>query len=124
MGHANFYCRFIQDFPKVARPLTHLLAKEVPFHFNQSCLETFETLKKVLTNAPILQTPNWSLPFKMMFDASDYALGAILGQRVDKKPMMIYYVSRTLANAQLRYTTTERSYLLLSSPLKSFSPIC
>ena len=120
LGHAGFYRRFIQDFSKVARPLTTLLSKEVPFHFDQPCLEAFETLKKVLTNAPILQTPNWSLPFEIMCDASDFALGAILGQRVDKKPVVIYYASRTLADAQLRYTTTEKELLAVVFALEKF----
>ncbi|GJU96211.1 reverse transcriptase domain-containing protein [Tanacetum coccineum] len=81
LGHAGFYRRFIQDFSKIARPMTHLLEKETPFVFSKECIEAFNILKKKLTKAPILVAPDWDLPFKIMCDASDYAVGAVLGQR-------------------------------------------
>ncbi|GJV83451.1 reverse transcriptase domain-containing protein [Tanacetum coccineum] len=81
LGHAGFYRRFIQDFSKIARPMTHLLEKETPFIFSKECIEAFETLKMKLTQAPILVAPDWDLPFEIMCDASDFAVGAILGQR-------------------------------------------
>ncbi|GJZ17016.1 reverse transcriptase domain-containing protein [Tanacetum coccineum] len=83
LGHAGFYHRFIQDFSKIARPMTHLLEKHTPFIFSKECIELFNTLKKKLTEAPILVAPNWDLPFKIMCDASDYAVGAVLGQRAE-----------------------------------------
>ena len=81
LGHAGFYRRFIQDFSKIARPITHLLEKDAPFIFSPECIEAFETLKKKLTEAPILVAPDWDLPFELMCDASDFAIGAVLGQR-------------------------------------------
>ncbi|GJY10457.1 reverse transcriptase domain-containing protein [Tanacetum coccineum] len=66
LGHAGFYRRFIQDFSKIARPMTHLLEKETPFIFSKECIEAFETLKMKLTQAPILVAPDWDLPFKLM----------------------------------------------------------
>ncbi|GKA37231.1 reverse transcriptase domain-containing protein [Tanacetum coccineum] len=75
LGHAGFYRRFIQDFSKIARPMTHLLEKETPFIFSTECREAFETLKKKLTEAPILVAPDWDLPFEIMCDASDFAVG-------------------------------------------------
>ncbi|GKA60825.1 reverse transcriptase domain-containing protein [Tanacetum coccineum] len=63
LGHAGFYRRFIQDFSKIARPMTHLLEKETPFVFSKDCIDAFQTLKKKLTEAPILVVPNWNLPF-------------------------------------------------------------
>ena len=99
LGHAGFYKRFIQNFSTIARLLTQLLAKDALFQFDESCLRAFHSLKVAFTHALILQSPNWSLPFKIMCDASNYAIGAILGQRVDKKPMVIYYVSCTHAKA-------------------------
>ncbi|GKB13277.1 reverse transcriptase domain-containing protein [Tanacetum coccineum] len=72
LGHAGFYRRFIQDFSKIARPMTHLLEKETPFVFSQDCIDAFETLKKKLTEASILVVPDWNLPFKLMCDASDW----------------------------------------------------
>ncbi|GJX94186.1 reverse transcriptase domain-containing protein [Tanacetum coccineum] len=89
LGHAGFYRRFIQDFSKIARPMTHLLEKDVPFVFSQDCIDAFETLKKKLTEAPILVVPNWNLPFKLMCDASDFAIGAILGQRRVRKVLYL-----------------------------------
>nr|GEW25343.1 reverse transcriptase domain-containing protein [Tanacetum cinerariifolium] len=79
LGHAGFYRRFIQDFFKIARPMTHLLEKETPFVFSKECVDAFDTPKKKLTEASILVVPDWNLPFKLMCDASDFAIGAVLG---------------------------------------------
>ncbi|GJY08054.1 reverse transcriptase domain-containing protein [Tanacetum coccineum] len=76
LGHSGFYRRFIQDFSKIARPMTHLLENETPFIFSKECVDAFETLKKKLTEAPILVAPDWDLPFEIMCDASDFAVGA------------------------------------------------
>nr|GEV87655.1 reverse transcriptase domain-containing protein [Tanacetum cinerariifolium] len=81
LGHAGFYRRFIQDFSKIARPMTHLLEKETPFAFPKYCIDAFENLKKKLTEDLILVVPDWNLPFKLMCDASDFTIGAVLGQR-------------------------------------------
>ncbi|GJW84794.1 reverse transcriptase domain-containing protein [Tanacetum coccineum] len=83
LGHARFYRRFIQDFSKIARPMTHLLEKDTPFIFSKECIESFNILNKKLTEAPILVAPDWDLPFEIMCDASDYAVGAVLGQRAE-----------------------------------------
>ncbi|GKA58898.1 reverse transcriptase domain-containing protein [Tanacetum coccineum] len=80
LGHAGFYSRFIKDFSKIARLMTHLLKKETPFIFSTKCREAFETLKKKLTEAPILVAPDWDLPFEIMCDASNFAVGTVLGQ--------------------------------------------
>ncbi|GJU11003.1 reverse transcriptase domain-containing protein [Tanacetum coccineum] len=77
LGHAGFYRRFIQDFSKIARPMTHLLEKETPFVFSEECVDSFNTLKRRLTEAPILIAPDWDLPFELMCDASDFAIGAV-----------------------------------------------
>nr|GEV88815.1 reverse transcriptase domain-containing protein [Tanacetum cinerariifolium] len=65
----------------ISRPMTHLLEKETPFVFSKDCIDAFETLKKKLTEAPIFVVPDWNLPFELMCDASDFAIGAVLGQR-------------------------------------------
>ena len=62
-------------------------------------------------SAPIIKSPDWSLPYELMCDASDYAVGAVLGQRHDKVFHSIYYASKTLTEAQLNYTTTEKELL-------------
>ena len=84
------------------------MQKDIPFVFDDDCLEAFETLKKALISAPIVQPPDWNLPFEIMCDASDYVVGAVVGQRVDKKLNVIHYASKTLDNAQRNYATTEK----------------
>ncbi|CAN6554939.1 unnamed protein product [Malus baccata var. baccata] len=112
--------RFIKDFSKIAQPLCRLLQKEVAFEFTKECTESFKQLKELLTTAPIIVPPDWSLPFELMCDASDYALGAVLGQRKDKRPHVIYYASRTLNDAQLNYSTTEKELLAVVFALDKF----
>ncbi|GJS68771.1 reverse transcriptase domain-containing protein [Tanacetum coccineum] len=111
LGHAGFYRRFIQDFSKIARPMTHLLEKETPFFFSEECIDSFNTLKRKLTEAPILIAPDWDLPFELMCDASDFAIGAVLGQRKNKHFQPIHYASKTMNEAQTHYTTTEKELL-------------
>ena len=113
LGHAGFYRRFIKDFSKVARPLTQLLNQDVPFIFDQDCLNAFSQLKEALVTAPVVQPPNWDLPFELMCDASDFAVGAVLGQRKDKVLTVVSYASRTLDDAQSNYTTTEKELLAI-----------
>ncbi|XP_062100770.1 uncharacterized protein LOC133806691 [Humulus lupulus] len=120
LGHAGFYRRFIKDFSKISTPLCNLLQKDVKFEFNEKCLVAFNLLKESLTTASIIQPPNWELPFELMCDASDYAVGAVLGQRVDKLPHVIYYASRTLNDAQLNYSTIEKELLAVIFALEKF----
>jgi len=84
LGHAGFYRRFIKDFSKIAKPLSNLLVAANPFIFDENCMKAFQTLKTKLVTAPIIAPPDWSLPFELMCDASDHAIGAVLGQRKDK----------------------------------------
>ncbi|GKB78307.1 reverse transcriptase domain-containing protein [Tanacetum coccineum] len=122
LGHAGFYRRFIQDFSKIARPMTHLLEKETPFVFSKECIEAFNILKKKLTEAPILVAPDWDLPFEIMCDASDYAVGAVLGQRKTKHFQPIHYASKTMTDAQAHYTTTEKELLAVVYAFEKFRP--
>ena len=79
-------------------------------------------LKLALIEAPILQSPNWDLPFEIMCDASNYEIGAVLAQRIDKKPTAIRYASKTLAKAQTNYTMTEKELLAVVYALEKFRP--
>jgi len=81
LGHVGLYRPFKRDFSKIAKLLSNLLMKDVPFDFFQDYLQVFETLKKKLTTASIIVVPDWNLPFELMCDASDFALGVVLGQR-------------------------------------------
>ncbi|XP_070676463.1 uncharacterized protein [Malus domestica] len=120
LGHAGFYRRFIKDFSKISNPLCRLLQKDVPFKFDEECEKAFKHLKEMLTSAPIIVLPDWSLPFELMCDAPNYALGAVLGQRKDKQPHVIYYASQTLNDAQLNYFTTEKELLAVVFALDKF----
>ena len=120
LGHARFYRRFIKDFSQIARPLTNLLAKDAPFEFIDECLNAFHTLKKALISAPIIQPPDWSLPFEIMCDASDYVVGAVLGQTKEKKHHAIVYASKMLIGVQLSYATTEKELLAIVFAIDKF----
>ncbi|GKA69781.1 reverse transcriptase domain-containing protein [Tanacetum coccineum] len=103
-----------------ARPMTHLLEKETPFYFSKECIEAFNTLKKNLTEAPILIAPDWNEPFELMCDASDFALGVVLGQRHEKHFRPIHYASKTMNEAESRYTTTEKEMLAVVYAFEKF----
>ncbi|GJT77881.1 reverse transcriptase domain-containing protein [Tanacetum coccineum] len=88
LGHAGFYCRFIQDFSKISRPMTKLLKKDAVFDFNEECIEAFELLKE-----------------------NDFAVEAVLGKREGKRFHPIHFASNTINNAQQNYTVTEKELL-------------
>ena len=120
LGHAGFYRTFIKDFSAIACPLYNFLAKDVTFEWSQACEAAFDKLKTMLVSPPIMRSPNWDLPFEIMCDASDYAIGAVLGQREDKNAFVIYYASKTLDSAQSNYTTTEKEFLDVVFALEKF----
>ncbi|KAL0393210.1 UNVERIFIED_CONTAM: Retrovirus-related Pol polyprotein from transposon.6 [Sesamum radiatum] len=120
LGHAGFYRRFIKDFAKIAQPLSQLLQKDANFVFGGDCQEAFDELKRALTSAPIIQPPDWSTPFEIMCDASNYAVGAVLGQKIEKSHHVIYYASKTLDAAQCNYSTTEKELLAIVFALDKF----
>ncbi|GKA95819.1 reverse transcriptase domain-containing protein [Tanacetum coccineum] len=93
LGHAGFYRRFIQDFSKIARPMTHLLEKETPFFFSEECIDSFNTLKRKLTEAPILIAPIGTCPFELI---------------------------KTMNEAQTHYTTTEKELLAVVYAFEKF----
>nr|GEU94621.1 reverse transcriptase domain-containing protein [Tanacetum cinerariifolium] len=122
LGHADFYRRFIQEFSKISRPMTHILEKEIPFVISKDCIDAFKTLKKKLTEAPILVVPNWNLPFELMCDASDFAIGMVLGQRKTKHFQLIHYASKIMTEAQIHYTMIEKEMLALVYAFEKFRP--
>ena len=94
--------------------------KGTPFNFFTDCLQAFELLKEKLITSPIIVTPNWSLPFKVICDASDYALGVVLGQRQNKIFQVVYYASKILNEAQQNYTTMEKEFLAMVCAFDKF----
>nr|GEU70509.1 reverse transcriptase domain-containing protein [Tanacetum cinerariifolium] len=117
LGQAGFYRRFIQDFLKIAWLMTGLFEKDTPCFFSKECIKAFQTLKRKLTEAPILVAPDWDLPFEHMCDASDFAIGAVLGQRKAKHFQPIHYASKITIDTQAHYTTKEKELLVVVKPL-------
>nr|GFA31631.1 reverse transcriptase domain-containing protein [Tanacetum cinerariifolium] len=120
LGHAGFYRRFIKDFLKISRPMTHLLEKNSPFIFSNDCIQAFRNLKEKLTEAPILIASNWDQPFELMCNASNFAVGAVLRQRVEKHFRPIHYASKTMTQAETNYTTTEIKMLAVVYAFEKF----
>nr|GEU65152.1 reverse transcriptase domain-containing protein [Tanacetum cinerariifolium] len=104
---------------KLPHPTT-VKEKDTPFIFSQECVDAFRTLKTKLTEAPILIAPNWDMPFELMCDASDFAIGAVLVQRQDKHFRPIHYASKTMTEAESNYTTTEKEMLAVVYAFEKF----
>nr|GEZ02828.1 reverse transcriptase domain-containing protein [Tanacetum cinerariifolium] len=102
--------------------MTHLLEKETPFVFSKDCIDDYETPKKKLTEASILVILDWNLPFELMCDANDFAIGAVLGQRKTKHFQPIHYASKIMTEAQIHYTTTEKEMLAVVYAFEKFRP--
>ncbi|GJV96710.1 reverse transcriptase domain-containing protein [Tanacetum coccineum] len=105
---------------KLPHPTTVKGVRKTPFFFSKECIESFNTLKRKLTEAPILIAPDWDLPFELMCDASDFAIGAVLGQRKNKHFQPIHYASKTMTEAQAHYTTTEKELLAVVYAFEKF----
>lgn len=119
LGFTHYYRRFIENFTKIASPLFKLLTKDCEFNWNYDCQKSFESLKEKISKAPILRRPNWKLPFHISTDASDIALGVVLGQK-DLTPYAIYYTSKNLTPAELNYTITENEILVVVHAINIF----
>ena len=99
-----------------------LLEKYANFYFDESCRSAFEDIKFILVTTPIMATPDWNKEFEIMCDASEYAMGEVLGQRAEKIFRAIYYVSKTYNEAQKNYSTTENEMLAMVFACEKFRP--
>ena len=122
LGHVGFCKRFIKDFSKISRPLCRLLEKDAKCDFDESCKAAFNEIKSRLVTAPIMVTPDWNKEFEIICDASDFAMGAVLGQRTKKMIKAIYYASKTFNEAQENYSTTEKEMLAMVFACEKFKP--
>ena len=111
-----------KDFSKIAKSLSNLLFQGIVFNFDEQCNQAFLNLKEKLISTPIVVTPDCASPFELMCDASDFVVGAVLGQKKDKVFRTIYYASRTLNEAQLNYATTEKELLAILFAFNKFKP--
>ena len=122
LRHARFYRRFIRDFSNIARPLCRLLEKDTKFNFDESCQNSFEEIKSRLVEAPIMAKPDWNSEFEIMCDASDFAMGVVLGQKTEKVFKAIYDASKTFNEAQENYSTIENEMLAIVFAGENFRP--
>ncbi len=122
LGLVGYYRKFIQDFAKIAKPLTKLLKKDEKFLWNNECGISFETLKKSIISPPVLQYPDFSKEFIITTDASNYAIGAILSQGKINSDRPIAFASRTLNKAERNYSTTEKELAAIVWAVKHFRP--
>ena len=120
LGYAGLYRRFIKDFSKIIRPLTALLCKDVKFDFTPECLKAFEEIKTALITAQSYKLQIGVFLFEIMCDASDFAVGAVLGQNKGKNLHVVYYASRTLDDSQRNYATTEKELLAVVFAFEKF----
>eukprot|EP00253_Pinus_taeda_P024101 PITA_24101 len=120
LGYASYYRRFIEHFSRIALSLFKLLARYVPFNWNDNCQQAFETLKEKLSTTPVLKGPNWNLPFHIFTDASDTAVGASLGQKEESFHYSIYFISKNLTPAEVNYTVTEKEMLAIIHAVNKF----
>nr|GEX62101.1 reverse transcriptase domain-containing protein [Tanacetum cinerariifolium] len=100
--------------------MTRFLEKDTPFFFSKECVEAFQILKRKLTEAPILIAPDWDLPFELMCDASDFAIGVVLGQSQEKHFRPIHYASKIMTEVESNYTTTEKEMLAVVYAFEKF----
>lgn len=121
LGMVSYYRRFIKNFAHIAEPLHKLLQKGSLYKWNERCQVAFDTLKEKLTSAPVLKYPNFSKPFTIHTDASNFAIGAVLTQK-DEKGLEhpVVYASRTLNKAERNYATIDRECLAVVWALQQF----
>ena len=112
----------IEDLSKIARPLCKLLEKDIKFDFDEAYKTAFEEIKARLVIALVIVTPDWNKSFEIMCDASDFSMGAVLGQRVEKTFKAIYYACKTFNEAQENYSTTEKEMLAMVFACEKFRP--
>ena len=120
LGHVGFYRKFIKNFSKIVKPLTQLLLKDATFDFTDAYVESFDRIKEALITTPIIQPLYWSLTFEIMCDASEYAVGVVLGQGKNKVLYAICYASRTLDESHVNYATTKKELLAIFYALDNF----
>jgi len=121
LGLCSYYRKFVKDFSKIAKPLNELLKKNKDneernpkIEWNEERQKAFETLKRKLIEAPILQSPNFNKEFILITDASGIGLGAVLSQLNNEgKEVVIAYASRTLNETEKRYSNTDRECLAI-----------
>jgi hypothetical protein len=120
LGLCNYYRRFIQDYSKIAAPLTDLTHKDTPFHWTNHTQEAFDQLKQGMTTTPVLCIPDPALPFTVTTDASDFAVGAVLSQDQGQGPQPVAFISRKMNPHERNYAAHEKETLAIMHALKKW----
>jgi hypothetical protein len=114
LGIVGYYHRFIPDFSKISKPITELLKNQVKFVWSPECEKAFQTLKKLLTTAPVLAQPDIEKPFDVYCDASGTSIGCVLMQ----EGRVIAYASRQLKRHEEHYPTHDLELAAIVHALK------
>jgi transposase InsO family protein len=114
VGLATWFRKFIQGFSKLTQPLTALFHDKVPWHWSPECQHAFDSIKAALTSAPVLALPDFTKPFRVICDASDYGIGAVLLQ--NDQP--VAWESRRYSDAERNYSPTDQEALAVIHALK------
>ena len=120
LGHSGYYGRFIKDFSKIASPFFVLLMKNAKFKWTDACQKAFDELKHQFSTTPILRGPYWALPFHISSNASDSAIGVVLGQEENNLFYVIYFISKNMTPVELNYTVTEKEFLVVIYAINKF----
>ena len=122
LGFASWYRRFIPNYATLATPLTKLLKKTQSWIWHTEQQSAYEEIKLCLSNAPVLACPDFEIPFVLQTDASNTGLGAVLTQTVRDEEHVISYASRTLSEAKIKYSTTEKECLAIVWAIQKYRP--
>lgn len=122
IGTFSWYRRFVPDFSTLISPLTALLRKGKKFLWTPECEASFRKIKECLVQAPVLNCPDYDLPFVIQCDASGYGLGAVLLQTHPDGDRVISYLSRSLTKQERNFSTTERECLAVLWSIEKLRP--
>lgn len=122
LGLVGYYRKFIPNMAKIAKPLTSLLKKDTPFRWTSEIQRSFEQLRDIICSEPLLQYPDFTKPFLVTTDSSDYAVGAVLSQGEVGSDLPISYASRTLNGAETNYSAIEKELLAVLFGVEHFRP--
>jgi hypothetical protein len=119
LGTSGYYRRFMENFARTVVPL-HALTGNVEFWWSEKCVVALAGLNKMISTKPVLRGPNWKIPFHISIDASDIAIGIVLGQEEDKKPYTIYFIINIINLDELNYTVIENEFLVVIHVINKF----
>lgn len=120
LGTLSYYRRFIRDLAKISKPLSNQLRKGQTISHTKSFVEAFECCKKILTSSDVLQYPDFTKPFVLTTDASNFAIGAVLSQGPIGRDKPVAFASRTLTKTEENYSTIEKELLAVVWACKHF----